>query len=202
MSLGPANTTCIDVGASFNSSPAGNTGTTSNGLQLPFVLHMGLDASALQHGLMSEVSANGMSSFMGNGGFLSPGGMNGMAGFIPPCQVSQGIGAGGALASLSMPSPPLSLRAQMVAPPTFRPNTVAGGGISKMQQKQSSQAKPKGSKHNISNPVKMTSDIKYADKADSLPNGDKQVFAVKVNVANAYPIMSYLQDPKLRAILV
>eukprot|EP00961_Rhodomonas_salina_P251333 3398057-Rhodomonas_salina.1 len=78
-----------------------------------------------------------------------------------------------------MPSPSLSLRAQMFASPTSRPSAVAGGGISKMQQKQSRQAKPKGSKHNISNQVKMTSDIKYADKADALPNGDKQVLAVK-----------------------
>eukprot|EP00961_Rhodomonas_salina_P124282 1675277-Rhodomonas_salina.2 len=168
---------------------------------MPFVQLMGLDALALQHALMNEASMNGMSTFMGNGGFPSQGNggfqsPGGMAGFIPQCLVSQGIGAGGALGSFSMPSPSLSLRAQMFASPTFHPNTVAGGGISKMQQKQSCQAKPKGSKHNISNLVKMTLDIKYADKADSLPNGDKQVFTVKVNVANAYLIMSFLQDPK------
>eukprot|EP00961_Rhodomonas_salina_P182217 2459897-Rhodomonas_salina.1 len=64
---GPENTTGIDVGANFNSPSAGNT--TSNGFQMPFVPHMGLDASALQHALMNEASTNGMSTFMGNGEF-------------------------------------------------------------------------------------------------------------------------------------
>eukprot|EP00961_Rhodomonas_salina_P092903 1250573-Rhodomonas_salina.1 len=108
-----------------------------------------------------------MSMFMGNGGFPSQGNggfplPGGMAGFIPQCQLSQGIGAGEALGSLSMPSPSLSLRALLCskivivsllfnlhvydfnlliclfllfASPTSRPNTVAAGGISKMQQK-------------------------------------------------------------------
>eukprot|EP00961_Rhodomonas_salina_P202633 2733480-Rhodomonas_salina.1 len=64
-----------------------------------------------------------------------------------------------------------------------------------MNQRPSRQAKPKGSCRNISNPIKLSSEIKFADKAYSLPNGDKQVFAVKVEVANGYPIMSNLQEP-------
>eukprot|EP00961_Rhodomonas_salina_P033020 444468-Rhodomonas_salina.1 len=65
-----------------------------------------------------------------------------------------------------------------------------------MNQRPSRQAKPKGLRHNISNPIKLSSEIKFADKADPLPNGDKQVFSVKVDVANGYPIMANLQEPR------
>eukprot|EP00961_Rhodomonas_salina_P230753 3118041-Rhodomonas_salina.1 len=98
-----------------------------------------------------------------------------------------------------MPQPPPSLRAQMFPSPArsnFHPGVQNVGGISKMNQRPSSQAKPKGSRRNISNPIKVSSEIKFADKAEALPNGEKQVFAVKVEVANCYPIMSNLQEPR------
>eukprot|EP00961_Rhodomonas_salina_P011250 150912-Rhodomonas_salina.1 len=99
-----------------------------------------------------------------------------------------------------MPQPPPSLRAQMFPAPTrlnIQPGVQNVGGISKMNQRPtgSRQVKPKGSPHNISNPIKLSSEIKFADKAEPLPNRDKQVFAVKVEVANGYPIMASLQEP-------
>eukprot|EP00961_Rhodomonas_salina_P189139 2551946-Rhodomonas_salina.1 len=60
--------------------------------------------------------------------------------------------------SSAMPQPSLSLRAQMFPSPG-RSNFPSGvqnvGGISEMNQRPSRQAKPKGSRRNISNPIKL-----------------------------------------------
>eukprot|EP00961_Rhodomonas_salina_P102966 1384761-Rhodomonas_salina.3 len=149
----------------------------SNPLQLPYLPNLSLNATNLQSVLLSNAGAVGMppsASLMEQ----SP--------FAPP-------------SSLQMQQPPLSLRTQMFTPPTkssFHPGVQHIGGITKMNQRPSRQATPKELHSNISNPIKLSLEIKFADKADPLPNGDKQAFSVKVEVANGYPIMLNLQEPK------
>eukprot|EP00961_Rhodomonas_salina_P050558 678885-Rhodomonas_salina.2 len=58
-----------------------------------------------------------------------------------------------------------------------------------------SEAKPKGSCHNISLPAKLTCSYLRAEKVEVSEGEEKHIWALSVEVANSYPLMSNITDP-------
>eukprot|EP00961_Rhodomonas_salina_P123596 1665403-Rhodomonas_salina.1 len=57
------------------------------------------------------------------------------------------------------------------------------------------EAKPKGSRRNISLPAKLTCTYLRAEKVNVSEGEEKPIWALLVEVANGYPLMSNITDP-------
>eukprot|EP00961_Rhodomonas_salina_P065100 875779-Rhodomonas_salina.1 len=57
------------------------------------------------------------------------------------------------------------------------------------------EAKPKGSCCNISLPAKLTCTYLRAEKVNVSEGEEKPIWALRIEVANGYPLMSDITDP-------